>query len=109
MGVQVCGQEVHRGLPAGLRVLKLNGCVSLALGAEGLDEVMPPMLTQLEMNHCAVSDASIEAVAAKCRGLRELGIMGVHIGDAGAAAISGFLQHLQVLQNVFSLECVLLL
>ena len=96
-GEEVCGQEVHhRGLPAGLRVLKLNGCVSL--GVEGLDEVMPPMLTQLEMNYCPVSDASIEAVAAKCRGLRELGIMGVHLGDAGAAAIGGFLQHLQVLQ-----------
>ncbi len=36
-----------------------------SLGGEGLHMVMPPMLTQLELNHSAVCDASIEAVAAK--------------------------------------------
>jgi hypothetical protein len=36
-----------------------------SLGGEGLNMVMPPMLTQLELNHSAVCDASIEAVAAK--------------------------------------------
>ncbi|EKX46078.1 hypothetical protein GUITHDRAFT_108114 [Guillardia theta CCMP2712] len=81
--------------PPTLRVLKLNQCVNVC---RQLHTILPEQLQQIELNGCySFGDVGLQSMVRKCKRLRDISLVGVPFGDAGACSIAS-LNSLQTLR-----------